>query len=86
MKSVSIEILVPKGANPLDHRDKVQARACELGWPEPHSAGTCFAYDHLIVDLAWNVNDVGIDDVIATLEEEFYVRNVFRSVRLPWED
>jgi len=33
MTDVAIEILVPIGEDPLVHRAKVEARACELGWP-----------------------------------------------------
>jgi hypothetical protein len=72
---VSIEFLVPIGVDPLGHRSRAQARACQLGWPEPHSAGTSFETPHLVVDLAWKI-DTDPALVISALEAEFYVRRV----------
>ena len=54
------------------------ARASELSWPPPHSAGTSFAHDnHLVADLEWTLdNDVDPHDVITVLAVEFYLRQV----------
>jgi hypothetical protein len=75
---VEMEFLVPAGVFPLDYRDQARARACELGWPPPHSGGTSFEHEsHLVVDLAWKL-DSNTDPapVISALEAEFYVRRV----------
>jgi hypothetical protein len=75
---LTIHFLVPLGVDPLDYRNRAEARAAELGWPEPHSAGTSFAHDnHVVADLAWTLDDDAYpDDVIAMLSREFYVRKV----------
>lgn len=78
---VAIEFLVPAGADAgeaIALRETASARSVELGWPEPHSGGVCFAYDnHLVSDLAWALPP-GVDPqpVLAILEREFYIRSL----------
>ena len=79
MTDVAIEVIVPHNADPLSYRGKLQNRATQLGWPEPHSGGTSFttpAVDgHLVVDLEWEL-DTDPGPVIRVLEDEFDVHRV----------
>lgn len=77
MTEICIELYVPGDDYCLDYRNRCETRALELGWPIPHSAGTCFASERIIVDLQWTINSRdGLADVISTLRQEFDVRDV----------
>ncbi|MGO9155497.1 hypothetical protein [Mycobacterium sp.] len=52
---LELSVEVPPGADILEHRSRVETRTRALGWPKPHSRGTCFAHDVPVVDLAYDV-------------------------------
>lgn len=76
-----IKVDVPPGTCPIAYRNRVEARASELGgWPEPHGAGTYFGPDGDVADLQWTLGArTGLDHVfgvIAALRAEFEVVDV----------
>jgi hypothetical protein len=72
---VEIEFLVPLGTDPYDYRDQAEARASELGWPDPYSVRTFRDGDDVVVDLTWR-SDTDPAAVIAVLRGEFFVHSV----------
>jgi hypothetical protein len=78
MTEVCIEVRAADLDTCLDHRDKLQDRATQLGFPPAHSGGA-YLSDPPIVDLQWTLINPDPDrlaDVIAVLRQEFDVHNV----------
>lgn len=78
MIPISIETVVPPDTCPLEHRNRVEARTRELGWPPAHSAGTCLACDPPVAELSFDVphNFDQVAHAIRQLRAEFDVRGV----------
>jgi hypothetical protein len=73
---VEIEFLVPLGTDPYDYRDQAEARARQLGWPDPYSARTSFGHgNQVVVELVWK-SDTDPAAVVAVLRDEFFVHSV----------